>query len=297
MHYDLRRLKKLLLARYSGPMLEAFEQRQRTLITRLRKARKKPSEKAVHDLRVAVRRMLSMLVLLETVLPARDARKTRRDLRKLMGKLGPLRDLQTQILQSDELLGGFPQLTAFRKHLMKEERRQIRRVEQALEKFSPAEFGKTTDALLSQLIATLQPGADRALGGRIVASMEDTYRRVLALRDRTNPKNTATIHKMRIAFKKFRYMAEITAPYFPRLNRERLAEMHDYQDRMGAIQDVETLLGTMVLFRKKSGLTSILVVENELRRRRQRLIDEFMRTVDEIRFFWSTAQVESREVV
>jgi hypothetical protein len=66
---------------------------------------------------------------------------------------------------------------------------------------------------------------------------------------------------------------------------------------MGMIQDVESLLSKMMDFRRRSGRTSMLVVENEIRRRRQRLIDEFMETADEVRFFWSPPQMESREVV
>ena len=297
MHCDLRHLKRLLRAQHAGPLLEAFDRRQRTLVTRLRKARKKPSEKAIHDLRVAVRRMLSMLALLKTALPAGATRKTRKQLGKQLSRLGLLRDLQTQIVLSDEFLADFPQLTAFQTFLMNQERRQVRRFRRDLKRFRPRALRKTTDSLLSHLITILDPGADHVLGGRIVASVEDAYQRVLSLRSGVDPKDTASIHKMRIGFKRFRYMAEIAAPCFPRLSSERLSAMHDYQDRMGAIQDLETLLRTMMAFRRKSGLTSILVVENEIRRRRQQLIDEFMRTADELRFFWSPPEVEAREVV
>jgi CHAD domain-containing protein len=151
--------------------------------------------------------------------------------------------------------------------------------------------------VLDELISTLRPDTDRVLGARIDGSIENAYRRVLVLRARVDPRKARSIHKMRVAFKKFRYMAEIAAPCFPKLSPERLEAMHAYQDRMGTIQDLDTLLRTMAEFRRQSGRTSMLVVENEIRRRRQRRIDDFMQTVDELRFFWSAPRADSREVV
>jgi len=241
--------------------------------------------------------MLSMLDLLETALPPRGTRKVRRIIRKRLGELRLTRDVQVQLGYCDQLIADFPQLAGFRKSLARQERRLRRRVRGKLRSLSPRKLDRRTDKLLDGLVSALDPDADTALGRGIHASLEDSWHRVLLRRARIDPKQTASIHRMRLAFKRFRYTAEIAASCFPQLRRERLKAMHAYQDRMGAIQDMETLLRSMMEFRRRSGRTSILVVENEIRRRRERHIDDFMQAADEIRFFWSVPQADSREVV
>jgi CHAD domain-containing protein len=238
-----------------------------------------------------------MLELTETVLPRKTVRKMRRKIRKPLNEASALRDIQVQQQHCETLVADFPQLGAFLKFLGKRERKFARRLRKKLSGVSPSELQAGTGILLEKLIVSLEPDQDKALAARIEAAIEDAWRRVLYLRARVNPREPATIHKMRLAFKRFRYMAEVTAPVFPQLSRERLRAMHSYQDRMGAIQDMETLMRSMMQFRRSSGRTSMLVVENEIRRRRQGLIDSFMRGIDELRFFWSDRPTETREVV
>lgn len=297
MHYDLRRLRNLFQSTHAGLILEAFEDRRRALLIRMRKARRKPSEKRIHNLRVATRRMLAMLELTETVLPPRALGKVRRKIRKPLREVAALRDIHVQQQHCETLVPDFPQLGAFLKFLARRERKLARRVRKRLPSLSPKGFEARTDRLLEELVASLDPGQDLALAGRIEAAIEDAWRRVLFLRAQADPRETQSIHRMRLAFKRFRYMAEVTAPVFPQLSPERLRAMHSYQDRMGAIQDMEALLRAMMQFRRRSGRTSILVVENEIRRRRQGLIDTFMLGIDELRFFWSSRRTEAREVV
>jgi CHAD domain-containing protein len=309
MHYDLRRLKALFDSTHASLLLEAFETRRVVLADRLREARRKPSEKKIHNLRLAGRRTLATLELLETALPRSSTRSLRDTIRRQLRRLGRVRDVQVQLGYCDQLLGEFPQLTGFRRDLKRKERnlrRQAgerlrsparRQAGERLRSLAPRKIDRKARRVLDELISTLRPDTDRVLGARIDGSIENAYRRVLVLRARVDPRKARSIHKMRVAFKKFRYMAEIAAPCFPKLSPERLEAMHAYQDRMGTIQDLDTLLRTMAEFRRQSGRTSMLVVENEIRRRRQRRIDDFMQTVDELRFFWSAPRADSREVV
>ena len=297
MRTDLRLLKKLLLANNAGLILERFEERRHRFHGRLRKARRKPSEKSVHNLRVAARRMLSMLALLETVVPPERTRKLRRTVKKRLRKLRRMRDIQVQILNTEKLLVSFPQLAGFHKSLIRKERRLSDSIGRQLRKFRLASFWKDSDRLMDRLLASMDPESDDRLGDMIGAAIEDSFREVLSLRARIDPQRPVSIHRMRLAFKKFRYMAEIAAPRFEHLTEERLRAMDDFQTRMGQIQDIESLLSTMRDYRRRTGRTSILVVENEVRHQRRRLVVEFLSTVDEVRFFWSTPPMGAREVV
>jgi CHAD domain-containing protein len=58
-----------------------------------------------------------------------------------------------------------------------------------------------------------------------------------------NPAQANTIHRVRQAFKTFRYMVEIVHPLLEDFPSENLEQMHDYQSLMGEIQDVEIICG------------------------------------------------------
>jgi CHAD domain-containing protein len=57
-----------------------------------------------------------------------------------------------------------------------------------------------------------------------------------------NPAQANTIHRVRLAFKTFRYMVEIVHPLLHDFPLENLKHMHDYQSVMGEIQDVEVIM-------------------------------------------------------
>jgi CHAD domain-containing protein len=61
-------------------------------------------------------------------------------------------------------------------------------------------------------------------------------------RDWVNPAQATSIHRVRIAFKTFRYTVEVTHPLLEDFPAENLKRMHDYQSLMGEIQDMEVIL-------------------------------------------------------
>ena len=71
-------------------LLDSLTERWQTLRSELKRCQKQYSEEAVHDLRVATRRLISTLDLLASVLPEAKLRKARRALKKQLEMLGPL---------------------------------------------------------------------------------------------------------------------------------------------------------------------------------------------------------------
>ena len=59
---------------------------------------------------------------------------------------------------------------------------------------------------------------------------------------RVDASDPATIHGVRLAFKKFRYMVEMLYPVLADFPKEHLKNMKNYQGAMGRIQDIEVLL-------------------------------------------------------
>ena len=63
-----------------------------------------------------------------------------------------------------------------------------------------------------------------------------------------DPNQPATIHRLRIAFKKFRYMIEAIYPVLQNFPADFLKRMHEYQAAMGDIQDMEVALQELADF-------------------------------------------------
>ncbi len=63
-----------------------------------------------------------------------------------------------------------------------------------------------------------------------------------------DPGQPATIHRLRIAFKKFRYMIEAIYPILQNPAPDYLKKLQDYQAAMGDIQDMEVALHELADF-------------------------------------------------
>jgi CHAD domain-containing protein len=112
--------------------------------------------------------------------------------------------------------------------------------------------------------------------------------RVLSLRDQVDPQDSATIHQVRVAFKKFRYLVELLQPVLPRITVRQIEAMQDYQSLMGEIQDVETLQEALDEFvlRKKSHLGKYLNFRDYLRKRRDALVQSYLHQAGRLNTFW-----------
>jgi CHAD domain-containing protein len=79
----------------------------------------------------------------------------------------------------------------------------------------------------------------------LFSPVDDAYHTVLSRLAMVDAANVATIHRVRIAFKRFRYSFEIVQPLLTDMPEDLPAQMHSYQTLMGEIQDAEVLLRTL----------------------------------------------------
>ena len=86
------------------------------------------------------------------------------------------------------------------KRLTEKEARAARKVKKLLRKGTK----------LGRAIAQAKSAAEDHVDDKaIIRSVDKRYREVIRLGKMVDPSNTATIHRMRLAFKKFRYTAEV----------------------------------------------------------------------------------------
>jgi CHAD domain-containing protein len=123
-------------------MLGSLHDRWQSFRAELKRCRKKYSEEAVHDLRVATRRLISTLDLVDRIHPEANLRKTRRALKRQLDLFGPLRDVQVQLLTIEKMLSSFPELQEFYDFLAKRERKLMQRLGMELKRVKTGKIRK-----------------------------------------------------------------------------------------------------------------------------------------------------------
>jgi CHAD domain-containing protein len=274
----------------SSHLAGSLKRRWRSYWQELRRCQKGFTEESVHELRVATRRLISELVLLEGVFQTAAVQDAHRTLKRRLKRLGELRDVHVQRLFIEERLTRFPELLLLREHLVRKEKRLEKEAARAVGKFKTAKLQKQLQALVkmlarfsgnarreSRLAAAVRTAADRAF--------EETVRR----RQAVSPADLKTVHRTRVAFKRFRYMIETIAPTLPGFDAQKLRALALYQRRMGYLQDAEVLERTVANFIARHRATEALLASfrHYLRRRKARLLRQFLKTADQLYTFWS----------
>ena len=98
-------------------LLKALEQRWKNYRAELKRCRAEFSNEAVHDLRVATRRMLALIQLLNSISPRPRLQKLTRAFKYQLDEFDDLRDTQVILAEISEILQELPQLQDFQKHL------------------------------------------------------------------------------------------------------------------------------------------------------------------------------------
>ncbi len=270
--------------RHLGKLLKAQWKRYRK---RLKRCQKNFSEEAVHESRVETRRLLSTVELLSAFIRDGQIRKARHALKRHLDTFDDLRDTQVQLLYVGKMLRVGQAARQFHAYLSRREGH--------LTSTTRKRIGRIKTKRLGQIIAGCKAGLRHERKRRtakqarkiLLRALDRAYAGVVRLKSRIDPDNTVTIHRTRIAFKKFRYMVEALSPLLPGVTEERLAAMRQYQTMMGNIQDLEVLLATLGKCVQKQAVNpeSAQNFRDELVRRRQWLTQRFMDEADRLRDF------------
>lgn len=226
------------LARHLDQLLKHTRRRYRRRLTACKRSF---SERSVHQLRVETRRALALLDLLAALDLAGSPRNPRRTLKRRLDAFDALRDTQVELGLLQPWLRRFPEARALETHLRESEQVLV------------AELRREVRALKSRRVERrfkILETDVRAAGGRsrrpavafLQRPLRAAFAQVVRLRRKVRRLDTATIHRTRVAFKKFRYLCELFQPLLPDSSTARLRAMRDWQTRMGRIQDVEVLL-------------------------------------------------------
>ena len=230
-----------------------------------RRVRHEQDPEAVHDLRVASRRLTAAIDLWTPVLDARGARRARRRTRRMRRDLATLRDLEvlSAIVRERALASTAEARPALEAVLADAERRLSEQRAAAPQAASRRRIRRVRRALDRSLRSASSPAAApsaRELADAHVGAMRE--RAILALETGWSSGNDEDLHAARIRVKRWRYAIECRAgistfppvaavgdgPHaraaqaadaaLPRAEREFLKRLRSLQEALGRIQDL-----------------------------------------------------------
>jgi CHAD domain-containing protein len=202
----------------------------------------------LHDLRVAVRRTRSVLRELAGVHAAEPRARLREELRWAQNLTGPVRDLDVQLLEWDELTGlvhtgAATEMEPLRRLIARRRARELGQLRRGLR-------SRRFAALLAEwrAFATAPPAAEDStervrapLAIEVVAGdrIRSVYRRMVRdgrAIDDDSPETA--LHDLRKRGKELRYLLELFGGLFPRdVVKPMVAALKDLQDVLGRFQD------------------------------------------------------------
>jgi CHAD domain-containing protein len=253
----------------------------------LKRCQKKFSEKAVHNSRIAARRLLATIELLEGFVRPEIVKKARCAIKDHLDIFDDLRDTQVQLAALNSLQATYPAARAICQWLQKREAR--------FRKHARACVKRSRTKPLAKLIAISEDAFEKEVNKRSVdsatkllaQSVNKAFVRTMQFRQRIRAQQPKTIHRTRVAFKRFRYMMELLAEHLS-ADEKVLAEMQHYQTMMGDVQDAEVLLHCFDKFVRKKNIPPEAAIQfrQELLRRREWMIKVYMDAAGQLREFW-----------
>ena len=250
---------------------------------------------AVHQSRVASRRLRSGMVIFPECLPARRGRKWMKEIRSVTRALGEARDLDVQIefLQEFEKHAGaaaLPGLEAIVRHKKK-----------AREEVQPSVVRWLKDleekGMLQEMERYLLDEVKRLDGANIrgeaahASGLEHISARIRELLTRedcvTQREAIKEHHDMRIAVKRLRYSAEAFRPLFDDRLKDEIATLKGLQDMLGEMHDCDVWMAEEAALSDAlssefapAGLSALI---EDRRKRRDRCYDAFVERWAELR--------------
>ncbi len=221
--------------------------------------RQAQDRECVHRMRVATRRLRSVLPLFATSLSRQTWARWRKQLRRVTRTLGAARDTDVQIACVQQFLHGRASAEEHagvaRLLLRLEQRRQVLQgpVIKALERFTARQLTEEMEERLKQVASESEAyGVDMA-GRRVYRhTRKGILKRLNAFEAYApyvhQPECVKELHAMRIAAKRLRYIMQALAPLYPDELAEPIQAARLCQTRLGDIHDCDVWIDTLPRF-------------------------------------------------
>lgn len=266
-------------------LAEALEKAWDKYRTEIRNCREEFSNEAVHDLRVATRRMLAIVKLLNSMEPRPRFDKIIREFKDQLDELDDLRDTQVILAEISEVRNELPQLHPFQEQLQVDEGKMLRILRKKIKKFETSDLEKRID----KTRASLEDDETEDLESKILQAVDDAYQLANKRLVWVDATRATTIHRVRVAFKSLRYMIEIIHLLLQDYPEQNIKRMNDYQSLMGEIQDSEVFMQTLADYSETGSFPDMEPVRRYYEQRHNEAISAYIQDMNKLHRFWRPA--------
>jgi CHAD domain-containing protein len=270
-------------------LLDLLDERGATYVKKAKRCRDDFSTDAIHDLRTSIRRLLAILEVAAFVTSAAKTEKISDRLKEQLDGCSDLRDIQVMLDTLAKHINTLPQLGPFQAYLRKREKRRQRFVEKHIQDIKPGGVSKR----LKKIRAAVQDLSAGEVSGKLPQAVDEAHLTVLHRYGEIDPTQPASIHRLRVAFKKFRYIVEAIHPCLPNFPETLLERMQKYQTRMGDVHDIEVLLKTLAKFADKNESYDPVPVRSFYESVLDEAVAEYMKNKDAVLTFWRATPLEA----
>lgn len=230
---------------------EEFRNRLDKYRSALKVCRSDLGAQAVHDARVAMRRLMAAFDLFDALRPDLRLKKSRRKIRKHRERFSALRDCQVRIALVDALSGEFPAVQPYRERLKEKEARAQAKTARKFKGISVDPAAQAASAIKRRLSRLAFPSAEAVtILRRETAELGET---MIARRPAEANADSRTWHKFRRRVKKFRYRLEMIRPLHPVATDDVMRKLHELQTLLGDLIDLENLIAAIEKFQRRKG--------------------------------------------
>src|SRR6266487_4486721 len=152
-------------------LLDALEKCWKDYRKELKRCRTEFSDEAVHYLRVATRRMLALVELLNSISPRTRLEKVTDFFKDQLDEFDDLRDTQVILAEISEVLQELPQLQGFEKHLQSTEKEILRTVHKKIKKFETSGLTKR----IHKTQQSIEEEVSNGLESQTMQAVDDAY--------------------------------------------------------------------------------------------------------------------------
>lgn len=254
-----------------------------------------PKTKAVHDLRVSIRRYLAATDALEQLIgKAVCSKKDRQSLKSLLDAYDQIRDMQVMIAD----LSSHPDVFLPESSFLAWLKNQVNGLAEPT--FSLTEDKLTAiKGLHAKIMEKTRAGLKKLPPKTLDKLIDQIYKRADKLSVVVREEDPSTIHSLRIAFKRFRYSMEFFSASLE-IPKDLFPRMRAYQTSLGKVQDASVLLGAMREFEEEDPSNQLSQTEQTFADARlTNSVQEFMVQLPQLKTFWrpnKNAQIPWRQV-
>jgi len=218
---------------------------------------------SVHDLRVAIRRCRSMAEGFQAVDPEPSWKKMRKTGKELFGSLGELRDIHVMMEWTGKLGTAEDPVTQRLLEYAKDREQSLKtEAADALKKFDREHWQEFARLLPHRGLPLIRSRLRMGSGPFQCIALERWEAAHRLHRTAMKTRSQASLHRLRIGVKKFRYIVE---NFLPQLHEAWSDDLKEIQDLLGEVHDMDVLRETAIRIHAFSGVTASHASEDRLR--------------------------------